>query len=119
MDGKDYSLDGKDRPEWDQAWASMPHRRLPTKPKVALASSGCGEVVSATISEDPPQFSNKAWRQSEDCPVCGATTAGAQRLPASLHPTFADGLSCGLGVWVHRSCFECCPNADEPTPIPW
>lgn len=122
MDEKDYSLDGKDRAEWDQAWASMPHRRLLAPPKIDVAGSlgsGCGELVSTTISEDPPQFSSKAWRPSENCPVCGVSTVGMQRLPASLHPTFAGGLSYGLGVWVHRSCFDGCPEAGEPSPIPW
>jgi hypothetical protein len=122
VDEKDYSLDGKDRAEWDRVWAWMPHRRLLTPPKVNVGgslSSGCGELVSVTISEDPPQFSSKAWRPSETCPVCGATTAGTERLPASLHPTFANGFSYGLGVWVHRSCFECCPDTGAPAPIPW
>jgi hypothetical protein len=122
VEEKDYSLDGKDRAEWDRAWASMPHHRLLTPPKIDVADSfgsGCGEVVSVTISEDPVQFSAKAWRESEICPVCGTTTVGAQRLPATLHPTFANGLSLGIGVWVHQSCFEGCPDAGEPVPIPW
>jgi hypothetical protein len=122
VDEKDYALNGKDRAEWDRAWASMPHRHLPTPPRIDVAgslNSGFGDVVSVTISEDPPQFSAKPWRQSETCPVCGATTAGTQRLPATLHPTFANGFCYGCGVWVHQSCFECCPPAAEPTPIPW
>jgi hypothetical protein len=122
VDEKDYSLDGKDRAEWDQAWASMPHRRLLTPPKIDVAGSfgsGFGELVSVTISEDPPEYNNKPWRPSEICPVCGATTVGTTRLPSSLHPTFANGFSYSLGVWVHRSCFESCPDAGEPTPIPW
>src|SRR5262245_16674808 len=100
----------------------MPHRRLLTPPMIDVGGSfgaSCGEVVSVTISEDPPQFSNKAWRRSDSCPVCGAPTVAAQRLPASLHPVFANGLRYCLGVWVHRPCFACCPDAAEPTPIPW
>lgn len=122
MDEKDYSLDGEDRAEWDHAWASMPHRRLPTPPAIDVRGRfgpGCGEVVSVTISEDPPRFSTKAWRESENCPVCGATTAGVERLPATLYPTFESGLHLGFGVWVHRSCFERCPATGQPTPIPW
>ena len=121
MDEKDYSLELKNRAEWDQAWASMPHRRLLTPPKIDVVGSfsGCGRVVSVTISEDPPVFSNKACRVSEICPVCGATTVGTDRLPASLHSQFANGFSYGLGIWVHRSCFGCCPDSREPTPIPW
>jgi hypothetical protein len=118
---KDYSLDGKDRHEWDLAWASMPHRRLLTPPTIDVTGHlpGCGEVVSATISEDPPQFSKKAWRPSDTCPLCGAATMGTERLPATLHPGFANGLNYGLGVWVHRSCFESCPDTGKPAPVPW
>jgi hypothetical protein len=121
-DEKDYSLDGKDRAEWDRAWSAMPHRRLLNPPTIDVAGdlgSGCGKVVSVTISEDPPQFSDKPWRESETCPVCGASTAGMRRLPATLHPTFANGFNYGAGVWVHPSCFERCPDAGEPPPIPW
>lgn len=122
MDERDYSVDGKNRAEWDQAWASMPHRRLLTPLRIDVVryfGSDCGDVVSVTISEDPPQFSHKGWRSSEDCPVCGATTVKTERLPATLHPTFARGFSYGLGVWVHGACFEDCPDASERTPIPW
>jgi hypothetical protein len=119
---KDYSLAGEDRAEWDLAWASMPHRRLLTPPKIDVAGSlgsSCCEVVSVTISQDPPEFSNKVCRPSEICPVCGGTTVETERLPANLHPTFANGFSYGFGVWVHHPCFECCPGAGKPTPIPW
>src|SRR5262245_43344089 len=100
----------------------MPLRRLLVPPKIDVVdqwASGCGEVVSMTISEDPPQFSHKAWRPSEDCPVCGTTTIGAWRLPATLHPKFANGFGLGFGVWVHPHCLECCPDTGEPTPVPW
>jgi hypothetical protein len=122
MTGKDYALGGEDRAEWDLAWASMPHRRLLTPPRIEVTGSlgsGCGAVVSITISQDPPEFSHKAWRPSETCPVCGAAAVGTERLPATLHPTFANGFSYGFGVWVHPSCFAGCPEAGTPTPIPW
>jgi len=111
-----------DRTAWDEAWASMPHRRLLAPPQVDVSSSfgrAFGELVSVTISEDPPEYSDKPWRKSETCPVCGATTAGTNRLAASLHPTFANDFSYSMGVWVHQSCFEKCPDAETPTPIPW
>lgn len=122
MKEKDYSLGGKDRAEWERAWASMPHRRPLTPSMIhvpAACGAGCGELASATISEDPPQFSAKMWRQSDLCPVCGMTTVGSQRLPGTLHPTFSNGYDFLLGVWVHRACFESCPLVDEPAPIPW
>lgn len=116
------ATENDDRTAWNQAWASMPHRRLLAPPKIDVAGifgSSFGEVVSVTISENPPEYSDKPWRPSETCPVCGATTGGTRRLPACLHTAFANGFSYGLGVWVHQSCFESCPDAEEPTPIPW
>jgi hypothetical protein len=116
------ATENDDRTAWDRAWASMPHRRLLAPPKVAVSDSfvaSFGKIVSVTISADPAAYSEKNWRQSEVCPVCGTTTAGKDRLAASLHPTFENGFSYGLGVWVHPSCFENCPDAEEPTPIPW
>jgi hypothetical protein len=119
---KDYSLDGKDREEWDRSWRAMPHRRLSSPPKTGLGGDalGCfGDPVSFTISQDPPQFSDRAGRDLECCPICGERTTGKDRLPASLHPRWASGLSVGLGVWVHRNCFESCPDTGELAPIPW
>ncbi len=107
---------------WDRAWASMPHRRLLAIPKVADAEAFALEfraMVSATISLVPAEYSDKPWRPTDTCPVCGATTLGMDRLAATLHPKFASGLSYGLGVWVHPLCFEKCPETEEPTPIPW
>lgn len=111
-----------DREEWDRAWNSMPLRRLQSPTKLKIGDEllrGLGDPVSVMISEDPPQFSHKAWRESEACPVCGDTTSGSDRIPATLHPRWESGMRIGIGVWVHRACFERCPDADEPTPVPW
>jgi hypothetical protein len=121
-DEKDYSVDGKDRAEWDRAWRAMPHRRVATLAELGGGGNligRFGQPESATLSLDPPRFVERVWRESECCPVCGGSTAAADRLPASLHPQWANGLSVGIGVWVHRTCFESCAVADEPTPIPW
>jgi hypothetical protein len=119
---KDYSLDDENREEWDRIWGAMPHRRLTSAPRVGTSADLVGHLgspASATISEDPPQFCARVWRPSECCPVCGAPTTGTERLPATLHPRWENGLSLGFGVWVHRACFETCPDAGEPTPVPW
>ena len=111
-----------DRTTWNNAWASMPYRRLENLPKIDVAGLiglHLGELLSATISQDPPQYSDTNCRKLEGCPVCGATTEGTRRLPATLHPMFENNFTCGLGVWVHLSCFESCPDAEEPTPVPW
>lgn len=121
-EARDYSPDGKDRDEWDRAWRAMPHRRLPSPPVSGIGSDlwgRFGSPASTTISQDPPQFCACVWRGSECCPVCGAPTSAAERLPATLHPRWECGLSVGLGMWVHRSCFESCPEVGEPAPVPW
>jgi hypothetical protein len=121
-EAKDYSLGGKDREEWDRSWSAMQHRHLTSPPKTGFSSdtlSRSGEFVSYTISEDPPHFSDRVGRESEYCPICGEWTAGEERLPATLHPRWASGLSVGLWVWVHRTCFESCPDTGDPAPIPW
>jgi hypothetical protein len=46
-------------------------------------------------------------------PVCGDPTSGAERLPVTLHPRWASGLSLVLGVCIHRVCFERGPDDDE------
>jgi hypothetical protein len=123
FDAKDYPVDGEDREQWDRSWRAMPHHRLTSRPKTDLRSldalSGWGDPVSVTISQDPPQFCDRSWRESECCPICGERTSGAGRLPANLHPVWASGRTVGIGVWVHRTCFERCPNTGEPAPIPW
>jgi hypothetical protein len=116
------SPDGGDRAESDRLWRMMPHRRLASPPK-AVSRVGLldrlGDPVSWSISQDPPQFSDGIWRESERCPICGERTSDQDRLPATLHPRWESGFTVGLGVWVHRACFERCPDKGEPAPIPW
>lgn len=122
-EANDDSLGGEDRGEWDRSWRAMPHRRLTSPPQAGLGSldalRGWGDPVSVTISQDPPEFCDRSWRESEYCAICGERTSDEGRLPASLHPAWASGRSVGVGVWVHRTCFERCPDTGEPAPIPW
>ena len=116
---KDYTLDGKDRPEWDRTWRPMSHRRLTAPPQFPIHYAHFGTLISTTISQDPPEFADFLIRESETCPICGHSTRNALRWPASIHPTWESGLRVGIGVWVHRKCFESCPFTDEPAPVPW
>ncbi|HZS07960.1 MAG TPA: hypothetical protein VFD58_24210 [Blastocatellia bacterium] len=114
--------DFEDRREWNRAWGNQSHRHLNTPLKIDLTNdlSRAGSVISATISEDPPEFSDRAFRQSDECPVCGRTTVGMSRRAASVHPEFENGLrNISFGVWVHNDCFESCPDTGRPAPIPW
>jgi hypothetical protein len=119
--GQGYQDASEDRAEWDCAWSSQSHRRLDTPLKIDLTSDlRLGKIVSATISEDPPEFSDQGFRQCDECPICGQTTVGMLRRAASVHPEFETGISnLSLGVWVHNECFEQCPETGEPAPIPW
>lgn len=120
-DAKDYSPDGKDREEWDRGWSSMPHRHLAKWSKFELwdPRGHLGEPISITISQDPPQFADWVKRGSEPCPVCGEPTSATDRLAATLSPRWANGVRFGIGVWIHRICFESLPDVGGPAPIPW
>jgi hypothetical protein len=119
---KDYSVDGKDRREWDRAWSAMPVRLMPRPPEFGMCGDfvrAWGQPVSLTISENPQQFHHWAPRDSDRCPVCGTDTRNANRLPATLSPHWGNGLNLGIGVWVHRLCFESCAPEAGPAPVPW
>jgi len=110
------------REGWDRAWRGGPQRGLPGPPEVGVDGDllrRFGEPTSVTVSEDPPEFADRVWRASERCPVCGRTTAGSARVAASLNLTGARGRCVGVGVWVHRACFEACPVVEGPAPVPW
>jgi hypothetical protein len=118
---KGVSPGGTDRAEWDRAWRAMPYRRIDTLAWVfsdEARDTALGGLDSVTISQCPPQFTDRHCPTSGACPVCGGSTEGTERLPAALHRTWAK-LSFGREAWVHRTCFERCPDAGEPRLIPW
>src|SRR5262249_25167232 len=99
----------ENREAWDQAWSSMPHRRLESRTGGVADDSlvrDWGDVTSATLSLAPSVYTELVERESQTCPVCGASTTDSERLAASMNVRFADGRSVGICVWVHRSCFE-------------
>src|SRR5262245_57885747 len=111
----------------ERAWLNKPHRRLLLLPKIDIVDwyhsdpygeRVCVEFQSATISEDPLECTDKKWRDSDQCPVCGATTFGTKRIPATLHYRTLDERDGDAGVWVHTNCFATLPAADKPTPLP-
>jgi hypothetical protein len=72
LDEKDYSLDGKDRDEWDRLWQARTQRLLPDGCKLDLGSELSSErLTRVTIADDPPEFAERVHRGSEVCPVCG------------------------------------------------
>jgi len=119
-DEKDYTLDGKDRAEWDRLWSAKTQRRLPGPCMLDLPRECKSEALKqVTIFDDPPEAAGLVFRSSDTCPICGAPTAGCDRVAASLDLTFASGLTFGMGVWAHRLCFERCADTGIPAPIPW
>jgi hypothetical protein len=107
-----------DRSEWDRVWGLRTQHRLPAGCKLDLRLN-FGQPISVTISEDPSQFADRNFRESEICPVCGESTKGQSRVPATLDVTFDGNLRLGIGVWAHRSCYEKCPDTGEKAGIPW
>jgi hypothetical protein len=117
---KDYSLDGKDRPEWDRLWSARTRRLLPGPCHLDLGNARSSQPLAAvSIADDPSEFAGRIYRCSEVCPVCGDLTAGRLRVAATLDVTFESGVSFGVGVWAHRACFEACHDTEIPAPIPW
>jgi hypothetical protein len=118
--------DDEERIAWDHAWRVMPHHRLLSPPSIdvrAGLAEHFGDVVAVTISLVPPEygwlFNQRAAPESETCAVCGQETSEPTRLSAMVNARFESGFRCGLGAWVHRSCFETCPEVGEPPPIPY
>ena len=123
---KRLEIDGYDRAEWDAAWRKQSHRNLELPLKIGLKqflgedNTYFGRIVSATISEDPPEYSGDAFRNCEECPVCGETTFQTLRRAAHIHPQFENGFDgISFGVWVHSECFENSSDTGIQAPIPW
>lgn len=123
---KKYELDGEDRVEWDAAWSRQSHRKLELPLKVERVrsidelQSGFGKMVSATISEDPVEFSDLVVREIDSCPICGLETMPMERVAACIHPEFQNGVrNISIGVWVHKDCFQGCTVIEGPAPLPW
>jgi hypothetical protein len=85
------------------------------------------KVKTFALSDDPPEFADRVWRESEVCPVCGETTADCPRVAATLTLEYEKPVdwsfkcepSFGMGVWGHESCFERCEDTLRPAGIPW
>ena len=120
LNAKDYTPDGKDRDEWNRLWRARTQRLLPYGCQLNLGRQGSSQGLTAvTIAENPPEFAELVFRDSDICPICGESTADCARVAASLDLTFEAGLNFGMGVWAHRECFEACSDTGEPARVPW
>lgn len=122
MQSKMPSYDSDDRMDWDRAWRAEPHRQIidPVLPKRIITEfARWGPLKFVTVCLDPLQYSDRVYRQTEICPICGSSTIGSARIPASLNLEYVNGHGIFIGVWVHDSCFDRCPMHDSPKTIPW
>jgi hypothetical protein len=125
---KDYSLDGKDRPEWDRLWGATTLRLLPGPCRLDLQTDFAPLRVKAYfLSPDPVEFAGRMDRQSDCCPVCGESTAGGSQVAVTLYVEFdkpagwpsQSDFTLGFSAWAHPACFERCQGTGRPAGIPW
>jgi hypothetical protein len=78
-----------------------------------------GQPASVTVSVTPLEFAESVWCQSDDCPVCGRSTAGLPRTKVSLDVQWANGFGCFVGAWAHDDCLAECPVIGPAKHMPW
>ena len=83
MEGLD---DGK---EWNEAWSSMPHRRILSWAPDLKDWFGYdfGNVAAATISPIPVQYIDQMYFSPGLCPVCGSRPEHMKRIPVCVSTT--------------------------------
>jgi hypothetical protein len=108
-----------DRAAWDQAWRAMTKRRLPNECQITLNQFDALKPFEISISANPPHYADRMPRESDQCPICGQSTANAPRLPCSLALDLASGGAIALGVWTHTDCFEHCEDTGVSAGVPW
>jgi hypothetical protein len=126
MDENYHSLDSDDREEWDRLWGARTLHLIPGGCKLLFRDAPL-TVKAAAISDDPPQFAARIFRETEHCPVCGESTSGCLRVAATLTMEYEMPpdwpwklpLRIRRGVWAHQSCFERCQDTGRPAGIPW
>ena len=106
-----------DREIWDAAWHARMDRRLPDACKLDL--SRYGKPTAVTIAANPPEFTDRGWRETDICPVCGNSTLNLPRIGAMLDAQFEDSVGLFIGVWAHSTCLEMCPVIGKAAHIPW
>jgi hypothetical protein len=109
-----------DREAWDRLFQGRTERRLAPPYKLGVRlDPEFGNLISVTISQMPDETTRKLWFETELCPICGGSTAGAARIAASLTLRFDSGMEYGQCVWAHPACFESCPDTGVEARIPW
>jgi hypothetical protein len=116
-------MEDDDRKEWDQAWKSMPNRRLSYLDTIdwkSLTNHEVGEVTDVTFVEVPAKFRGVIYITARTCATCGRVTEDQSELTEIfLSPQFIEFPAVGFGALAHKPCIDVCPEIDEPNPIPW
>jgi hypothetical protein len=98
---------------YEAAWKARLDRRLPDGCKLDLSDyPAAGSAI--TVAVDPPEHSERVWRGSEVCPVCGLTTAGDD---SRVGVTVDAGVM--IGAWAHHECLGRCEVIGPAARIPW
>ena len=118
-EGEDEERENEEREKWRALFSGIKLRLLTAPPKVDVYGLEFGELRLVGVSLDPEEVADQIWRESDVCPICGEKTTPADAIAASLQPEFNSGLSYLMGVWIHRACFEKCPESDEERGVPW
>ena len=111
-----------DREDWDRAWGSASHRRLPDVSKYGFGGRfkmDLGDVIAVTLTVAPVDYAESLYIEDEICPICGVATVGDDRTRISVNPGFATIPNLAFGAWAHSSCLDNCPIISDSTPILW
>jgi hypothetical protein len=110
------------RAEIDRVCRGITLRVLPRPPAIPIPGD-FGPLARVGIARDPDELESllgsPAYGLGPQCPVCGNTTEGHQRLRGSLQPEFVSGPSFLMPVWIHPTCLEACPDTGEQRGVPW
>ncbi len=88
----------------------------PIKSKLTLPF---GKPAHIRIAQDPLEFEELlAPERDACCPVCGTTTEGGMRVPASLEIKLVEGNSYLQSIWVHEACLKGCTETNEQRAVP-
>ena len=111
-----------DEAEWQEAWQSMPNRRVRHPEQVHVDSSlkgHFGPVREILIALVPDKYVSCAGISSDSCPLCSGSTNPDDRLAAQLQLNFERIENIATLVWVHRQCFDDQEATDELPGFPY
>ena len=112
-------------PEWQailakvqDACQGITRRQLIRSPTIRLKRS-FGSPLRVCVARDPIEIDELlAPKRHPAYAICGKSTQGIERLPASIEPQFWNNMSYIESVWVHLRCYEECTDTHEQRGVP-